>query len=208
MEILEHVSKHRDEGPPGIVRRKLDHLDRAPLRHRLRSDVRPVAARIPGDVHSSIVASGPQKSSLEGRLLESEDVGVDLDPGVLLRDRLARVVLFLLVVAGEIGAYDLPALSSVARTMHHLRGVVEDVGIVRREPDGSVPVETIAKVLGREADLHLSVGHDLTALTGGEILAGDLACRNSRRRRCWYFADRRRSGRPRSLRRPASRDRE
>src|SRR5207253_130407 len=98
---------------------------------------------------------------------------VDLDAGVVVGDRAPGLALFRLVVAGQVGRDLLPALPLVAAAEQNLGGVVERVGIVRRDHDRRVPLEAVLQVLARLADRQLRPGHDLPALTGAIVVARD-----------------------------------
>jgi len=129
---------------PGRPRGDVDGVHRRALGEAPRRHVRPRGAVVAGHVDEPVVAPRPQHARLQGRLLEREHGAVDLDPRAVVRDGTAGVALVLRVVRGEVGADHLPALAAVARAVHPVGGVVEDVGVVGRDADGRVPLESVA----------------------------------------------------------------
>ena len=151
-EVVEPVVVHRDEGAPRVLRRRLDHVDRRPLGHRLGRHVLPGGAVVARDVHQAVVAAGPEQAGRLRRDLEGEDRVVDLDAGVVPGDRAAGVALLALVVARQVGADDRPALPLVGRAMDDVGSGVEHVRVVRRDANRRVPLEAVLQVLGGLAD--------------------------------------------------------
>ena len=182
-EVVQHVAIRGDDRAAGVLRRQIDHVDRAPLRQTGRRDLRPVLAVVAREVQQPVVAAGPQQARRHRRFLEREDRVVDLDAGVVARDALAaRVVLLRLVVAREIRADHVPGLPAVLRSVHELRRRVDDVGVVRRHADRRVPLEAVFHVGG--ALPGFLVGVDAHALADAAVAIGALdACRRSCRRR-------------------------
>ena len=129
-EVIHSVPFHCDICRARLERRRLDHADCAPLRQTFRSNVRPVFA-IAGNVHQTIVRPCPDQVFLQRRFHHRKDGVVDLDAGVVLGNRAACRLLFILVVASQVRADDLPVHPLVGGFEQHLRGKVQGIGIMR-----------------------------------------------------------------------------
>ncbi len=132
-------------------------------------------AVVPRDVHQAVVAPGPDDARLERRFGNREDRAVELDPGVVAGDRPARPFLFALVVARQVGADGLPGLTAVRGSEEHVGGVVDRLGIVRRDHDGGGPLEAVAKVLRTVARSVVGVDPDVRSLTGSSVVTREVA---------------------------------
>ena len=174
-EVVLPVAVHRDEDPRRVVRGDLDHIHRAACGHSLGGDLGPGFAPVAGDMDAAVVAAGPQLAGGVLRFLEGEHRVVHLDAGAVSGDGAAGVVLVFRVVRREVGADDAPTLSLVAGHVDHLRGVVEDVRVVGREPDGRVPLEPVVQVARGLSELQLRVVEDLAVLAGLPVHPGDAA---------------------------------
>ena len=134
-EVAELVERSGEVRRPGGVGRGLDRVHLGPLGEPLRRHVLPRRAAVARHVDEPVVAPGPEEPLLQRRLREREDRAVDLDAGVVLRDRAARGALLRLVVPRQVGRDLLPALPLVPRLEEDLRGVPEDVRVVPRDED-------------------------------------------------------------------------
>ena len=130
-EVVELVHRRGDVAGALVARRGVERVDPDPLRDPLRRHVGPVLAAVARQLHVAVVGPGPDHVLLGRRLHDREDRVVDLDAGVVVGDRAARLALLGLVVARQIRADLLPRLTLVAASEKHLRRVVERVRVVR-----------------------------------------------------------------------------
>src|SRR6266567_2582874 len=152
----------------GVDRVDLDPLGYAPGRH-----VLPVLPAVARDVDEAVVGPRPDHPGLERRLRDREDRVVDIDPDVVFGDRPAVVSLLGRIIAGQVGADLFPGLTLVAALEQLLRGVVEDLRIVYRDGERSVPVEPIPKLARRLPRLKLRPRGDVALLPRVMVVAGD-----------------------------------
>ncbi len=108
-----------------------------------------------------------------GRLGQGEDGAVVLDAGVVAGDGTARPLLLRLVVAGEVGADHGPGLAAVVRAEHHVPAVVDRLRVVRRDDDGSRPLEAVAPVLAAVAREVVRIGAHVARLARPVVVAGE-----------------------------------
>ena len=114
------------------VARRLDVPHGTPLRNagNVRGDVCPRHPTILRDVHEAVVASRPHDARLHARLGDGvHHVGV-LDADVVRREPAGNLLLRL-VVAGEVGTDDAPALATIGGHVHKLAAGVEAIVVVR-----------------------------------------------------------------------------
>ena len=109
------------------------------------------------------------------RLRQTENRRDRLDAGDLARDGPARVSLLRLLVARQVGARLLPRRPPVGRSEELLRCVVDDVRIVLRDEDRSVPVEAVLQVARRLPVDRLRPGRDDPRLLRPPVVPRDLA---------------------------------
>src|SRR5436190_149342 len=109
-------------------------------------DVAPVLPGVARDVHEAVVATGPEETLLQRGFGDGEDRVVHLDAGVIARDRTAGPLLLCFVVSREITADWLPRFAAIGRLEEDVRAVIDGLRIVRRNEDGSGPLEAILQV--------------------------------------------------------------
>ena len=120
-----------DIGCSGIVRRRFDQADAAPLRHIFRCDVGPIFSAIARDVNHPIIGAGPDKALCNRGFSDRENGVVVLGAGIINIDRSTGGLLLALVVAGEIGADRFPVHSAIGALEKNFAGVIQSIGIVR-----------------------------------------------------------------------------
>ena len=81
----------------------------------LRRDLCPMAAVVGRDMKQAVIGAGPEHAFLQRRFGEREDGVVIFDAGDVVLDRAAARLLFALVVARQVGADRLPAVTLVGR---------------------------------------------------------------------------------------------
>ncbi|MBD3854056.1 MAG: hypothetical protein IFJ96_04685, partial [Acidobacteria bacterium] len=128
---------------------------------------------IPGQVHQTVIAAGPDEPGLDRRLGDREDRVVELDPGVVAGDRPPRPGLLGLVVAGQIGADRLPALAAVRALEEHVGGVVDDLRVVGRDHDRGRPLKAVSEVDRPMARPVFGVDADVRRLAGAPVITRD-----------------------------------
>ncbi|GBC90703.1 hypothetical protein HRbin14_01449 [bacterium HR14] len=115
------------------------------VRH-IADEVRPRGAAIPGHLQVAVVRAHPDDPGLNRRLGEADNRAVELGGGVLHPHGTARVFLLFGVVGGEVGADDAPSGAKVSGFEHHLCAHIDRVGVMRRQHNRRVPVESVFEV--------------------------------------------------------------
>ncbi len=175
--VVEAVGVHHQVGGGGVEAGGLEHRHRAPLGQAGNGggDLAPALAAVLGDVHPPVVAAGPDQVLAQRRLGEGEHRAVGLDAGVVAGDRAARPLLFRLVVARQVRADGGPGLAAVGGAEDDVGGVVDHLGIVRRDGDGGGPLEAVAHGLAAVARGIVRPGADGALLARAVVVAGDVA---------------------------------
>ena len=95
MHIVEHVGVDDEVGRRRVERRRLDHLDRAPLRQpgQVLGDVGPGLAAVASHVDEAVVRADPDQALLLGRFGDRRDRAVVLRGRVVAGDRTAGPLL-------------------------------------------------------------------------------------------------------------------
>src|SRR5205807_1777798 len=104
-----------------------------------------------------------------------EDGVIDLNAGVVLGNWAAGCLLFALVIAGQVRAYDLPGHALICSFEQHLRRKIQRVGIMGRENNRLRPLETILLVYRCGANRVQGPRGNILCLSGMVIVAGDRA---------------------------------
>ncbi len=128
--VVHLVPLHRHVGRARVVGRGFNHAYRAPLRHGLGRNVRPVFAAVGGHVNQAVVRAGPDQVFLRRRLHHGEDGAIHLHAGVVLGDGTAGRLLLALFIAREIRADGLPVHAFVRGLEQHLGGKIKRVRVV------------------------------------------------------------------------------
>ena len=123
--------------------RRLDHADQRPFGQVRRRDRLPGSAAIAREVHQPVVAARPEDTRLVGRFGKGKDGAIGLRAAGVQRNRPARRLEFLRVVAREVRADCLPAIAFVGRLEDVVAGHIERVGIVGRDDDGIGPGKAV-----------------------------------------------------------------
>ena len=116
--------------------------------------VYPILTTIGGHVDETIIATRPNCTRLHRRLRDSKHRRIVFGAGVVLRNGSARRLFGALVVAREIGANLLPVITAITGLQNHLRSVIDDVGIVRRDHDWRSPLKAVFEI-------HIAVTHGI-----------------------------------------------
>src|SRR5579859_41425 len=175
LEVVQLVAIDGDVGGAGGERRGFDDADETPLAEFFRGDVGPVLAAVAGDVHEAVVRTGPDDAFLDGRSREREDRVVILDAGVVLRERTAGRALLGFVVAREVAAELRPGHAAVGGLKDGFAAVINGVGLVGRNHDGSGPLEAMLEVGGAGAHGIERPGRDVVDLMRFLVEARDEA---------------------------------
>src|SRR5207237_3565843 len=109
------------------------------------------------------------------RFGEGEYRAIDLRAGVVAGDRAARPLLLVLVVARQVAADRRPGLAAVLGFEEDVAGVVDHLGVVRRDQDRGGPLEAVAQVLGAVAGHVVGVGGDVLRQARAAVVARDVA---------------------------------
>src|SRR5580704_1670190 len=112
-EVVLLVAFDGDVGGAGFGGGGFDHAYRAPIGHGFWRDVFPMLTGVASNVHQAVVSACPDEVFLNGRFDDREDGVVDFDAGVVFGDGTAGSLLFLLIVASQVRADDIPAHSAV-----------------------------------------------------------------------------------------------
>src|ERR1700736_4503473 len=108
-EVVKFMSIYRNKSRVRVVRRRIDKIDSAPLRH-FWSHVRPMSAVVSGQLNHAIVGARPQRALLHWRFRQSENRVVIFNRRDVVGERTAARLLFALVVTRKIAADCGPAL--------------------------------------------------------------------------------------------------
>ena len=148
MHVVEPVRVNDHVGNRRIEWRWLNDIDGAPLGQagHPRRDVGPRLTTISRELYQAVVAARPNQSLLHRRFSNREDGVVGLDAGVVAGDRTARPFLLRFVVARQIGANHIPAVSAVGRAEDDLRAVIDHLRVVRRGGNRRGPLEPVFHV--------------------------------------------------------------
>src|SRR5262249_47175408 len=142
--VVHLVQVYSDIGGGGIVARGLDVGVRSPIRQvgNIFRDIGPVFAAVAGQLQQAIIGSRPDHAGFFGRFGNSEH-----DPGIfhanVIGAETAGAAHSTLVVARQVRADDLPAISSIRGYVHVLAAHIHLIMVVGRDGDGELPVEAI-----------------------------------------------------------------
>ncbi len=126
-----------------IERIGINAVDHHPFGHTGRRHILPVAPAVAADMNEAVVGAGPEQPFLIRRFYGGKDGAVVLHSCVVFGDGTAGRAEFGGVVAGQVGADDVPALAAVGGGVEVIGGGVEFFGIVGREENGEVPLEAV-----------------------------------------------------------------
>src|SRR5215831_742250 len=147
--VVHLVEVHRNIGGSGIVAGGLDVRKRSPLRQvgNILSDVSPVFAAVAGQLQQTVIGSRPDHAGFFRRFGNGEH-----HPGIfhayVVWAEAAGNAHSTLVVARQVGADDLPAISSIPGNVHELAAHIYLIMVVWRDGDGELPVEAIFDLAG------------------------------------------------------------
>jgi len=122
-------------------------------------------------LHPTIIRACPKNAFLHGRFRQTENHIVVFDGVLVFGQRAAGILLLGFIIAREVGTDRGPGASGIGRAKDVLRGVVDDVGIVRRNHDGHRPGVPIFLMLRRVAVGILGPFLDALGLAGAAIEA-------------------------------------
>ena len=171
--VVQAVAVRGDVGASGHMPRQVDAVDRGELRHAGRRDVLPRASTVSREVHASVVAAGPEHLGIGVVFGEGEDRVEHLHAGLVAIDRATGHALRGLVVRGQIRTDHRPVQPSVTGAVHHLRGVVDHVPVMRRHDDRGDPLEAVPERGALLANLLLRVGDHVAARVALRLVAVD-----------------------------------
>ena len=145
LEVVEFMPIHSNICSVGIVRRRIDEADSAPLGH-LRRDIRPMLSVVRRDMNKSIICARPQGSFFHRRLSEGKDSVVIFNRSNVISQRATAWLLFRFIVARQITADLCPALSVIGRFKNALRSRIQNLGIMWRKSQWRYPLKTMNKI--------------------------------------------------------------
>ena len=147
--VIHLMEVHGDVGRARFVARGLNIAHRSPvgkIRNILR-DVGPILSAVARDLHESVVRACPDHTRLFRGLRDGENRARIFHADVVGSES-AGDLLPALVVAGQVGADDLPAIPTVRRDVDILAAHVNFIVIVRRNRNRELPVESVLCLRG------------------------------------------------------------
>ena len=139
--VAELVAQRGDVGLAVAMGRGLDAVDAAAGRQVGGRDVAPVLAAVARDMDGPVVGAHPEEAGAARRLADGIDGAVELFAGNVARDGATGDDLLVGLEGRQVGRDGLPGDAVVRRLMQILRGVVDHVGVVRRDVDGRDALE-------------------------------------------------------------------
>ena len=170
--MLAHEAVAGDVGAALHVRRVFDGLD-ARADQVLWRHVLPGLAIVPRHAHRAVVSAHPDHALLEARFDHGVNRRVDLFARDVARDRVARNDLILRLFRRQVGADDLPGDALVDRAMQHVRRLVDDARVVRRDVDHRLAREAVLDVVGVVAVTVLRIDPVVLLLASDGVVAAD-----------------------------------
>ena len=172
--VLAHVPVGREISAALHERRVLDGLD-ARADQFLGRHVLPRLAVVARHADRSVVGAHPDHALLKARLDHRVDSRVDLLARHVARDRIARDDLVLRLLGRQVRADDLPGDALVDRAMQHVRRLVDDPRVVRRDIDHGLAREAVLDVVGVVSVTVLRIDPVVLLLAGDRVVAADFA---------------------------------
>src|SRR5581483_1681954 len=158
-----------------IVGRRFDNADQRPFWQRGRRHIIPGLTAILRYMDQAIIRAIPEQAALERRFNEGEDRAVIFRTRIVLRDWPTGSFHPAGIVARQVGADNFPALALVGCAEDIVAGLIEDVGIVRREDNRAGPLEAVLQIARAPARSELGPDGDIARLARAVIVARDVA---------------------------------
>src|ERR1700733_7427638 len=127
------------------------------------------------ELHQTVVGARPDQILLHRRFYDRKNRVVDFHAGNVFCDGSAGGLLFLLVVARQGRADDVPAHPAVGCLEQDFARKIQSLRIVGRKRDGFGPLESVFYVGSGPTDRIYRPGIDAQCFAGAVVVAGDLA---------------------------------
>ena len=109
-------------------------------------EFRPALPAISSELDIPVVGSHPDHSRFQWRFRNRQDRAVEFGSRVVLVDGASRGALLSLVIGRQIGTDFFPAIALITTFEEHIPPEVNDIRVVRRNPNRRIPVEAIPVV--------------------------------------------------------------